>query len=389
MDIKRVFLIILDSFGIGEAPDAADFGDRGTDTLRTVSGSPEFYVPNMQKLGLFNIEGVCMGEKCGSPSGAFARLREYSRGKDTTVGHWELAGYISKKPLPTYSNGFPDELISRFERETGRGVLCNKPYSGTQVLLDFGREQIETGKLIVYTSADSVFQIAAHEKYIGLDELYRCCRIAREMLVGEHGVGRVIARAYIGEYPDFIRTANRHDYSLPAPRNTMPNILKNAGFDCIGVGKINDIFAGVGITESYPTTDNSDGMDKIIALARRDFRGLCFINLVEFDSKYGHRNDIDGYAAALADFDRRLGELLLLLRADDLLIITADHGCDPGTQSTDHSREYVPMLAAGETVRPGVNLGTRAFADVGASILDIFSVNAETDGLSFAKEIIF
>ena len=388
MAISRIFLIILDSFGIGAAQDAADFGDVGANTLASCTASPAFDVPNLCRLGLGNIDGVTCLTPVSQPDGAFARLREVSRGKDTTVGHWELAGLVSLRPLPTYPDGFPPDVIREFERRTGRSVLCNRPYSGTQVILDYGREQIATGSLIVYTSADSVFQIAAHETYIGLDELYRCCRIARELLTGEHGVGRVIARPYTGEYPNFTRTANRHDFSLVPPGPTMPRALAAAGFDVIGVGKIHDIFAGYGITETHPVTSNADGMAKVLALAEQNFHGLCFVNLVDFDSRYGHRRDRDGYAAALTDFDRALGELLPRLGADDLLLISADHGCDPGFTGTDHTREYVPMLAAGATIRAGVNLGTRAFADLGATVLDIFGVQGKIAGESFAMELL-
>lgn len=389
MDIKRVFLVVLDSFGIGEMPDADKFGDAGSNTLKTVSKSDKFEAPNLKKLGLFNIEGVICGEKEASPAGSFARMAEKSSGKDTTTGHWEMAGLISEKPMPTYPNGFPEEIIREFEKRTGRGVLCNKPYSGTDVIRDYGREQIETGKLIVYTSADSVFQIAAHEKYIGLDELYRCCEIAREMLKGEHGVGRVIARPYIGEYPDFVRTSNRHDYSLVPPKTTMLRALAEAGYDVIGVGKIYDIFAGDGVTKKFKTSGNAEGISDTIELLKQDFTGLCFVNLVDFDMLYGHRNNIDGYANAISEFDKGLKDIMSSMKDDDILIITADHGCDPGTQSTDHSREYVMMLAYGKHIKPGVDLKTRdSFADIGASILEIFGVKADIAGKSFAKEVL-
>ena len=388
MAIHRVFVLILDSFGIGAAPDAADFGDEGANTLASCAASPALDIPNLRRLGLGNIDGVTCLDREMRPEGAFARLQELSRGKDTTVGHWELAGLISPRPLPTYPDGFPPEVIREFERRTGRGVLCNRPYSGTQVILDYGREQIETGKLIVYTSADSVFQIAAHETYIGLEELYRCCRIARELLQGEHGVGRVIARPYVGEYPNFTRTANRHDFSLVPPGPTMPRALAAAGFDVLGVGKISDIFAGDGITETYPITSNDDGMERTLALAEKEFHGLCFVNLVDFDSRYGHRRDRDGYAAALSSFDCALGRLLPRLRADDLLLISADHGCDPGFTGTDHTREYVPLLAFGNAVRAGVNFGTRAFSDLGATVLDLFGVEGGIAGKSFAAELL-
>lgn len=383
---KRAFLIVLDSLGIGEMPDAAFWNDEGSHTLNAIKKSSEFFCPNLTKMGLFNIDGLSGGTD--SPRTCYARMKELSRGKDTTIGHWEIAGIYSPNPLPTYPEGFPKSIIDKFEKRTGRGVLCNRPYSGTDVIRDFGEEHLKSGKLIVYTSADSVFQIAAHEDLIPVEELYKYCEIAREILTGEHGVGRIIARPFAGEYP-FARTSRRHDYSLQPPAQTVPDILKAKGLDVISVGKIYDIFAGRGFTESHPTTNNEDGMDKALQIAKRDFCGLCFVNLVDFDMVYGHRNDVDGYARALTAFDRRLDELLKLLKADDLLIITADHGCDPSTPSTDHSREYTPMLAYGEKLKKGKNLGTReSFADIGATVLEWFGV--PTDGIygtSFLKEI--
>lgn len=384
---KRTFLIVLDSVGIGEMPDAGKWGDEGSNTLGAIRNHPEFSCPNLEKMGLFNIDGV--GGKTVSTRTCYARMRESSRGKDTTIGHWEIAGIYSANPLPTYPNGFPEEVIGAFEKATGRGTLCNLPYSGTEVIKDYGEEHIRTGKLIVYTSADSVFQIAAHEDVVPVGELYRYCKIAREILQGEHGVGRVIARPFEGEYP-FRRTPRRHDYSLTPPGKTMPSILKEHGFDTISVGKIYDIFAGEGFTESYPTVNNQDGMDKTLVAANRDFSGLCFVNLVDFDMVYGHRNDVAGYARAMTEFDRRLGELLPLLKEDDLLIITADHGCDPSTPSTDHSREYVPMIAYGKKLKEGVNLGTReSFADIGSTVLEWHGLSSdEIYGRSFLKEIL-
>lgn len=383
---KRAFLIVLDSVGIGEMPDAADWGDEGSNTLGAIRNHPDFSCPNLEKFGLFNIDGV--GGKIDSPRTCYARMAESSRGKDTTIGHWEIAGVYSPKPLPTYPNGFPKEVIDEFERLTGRGTLCNLPYSGTEVIKEYGEEHLKTGKLIVYTSADSVFQIAAHEQLVPIEELYRYCEIARDLLQGEHGVGRIIARPFTGEYP-FSRTPRRHDYSLTPPSLTVPQLMKDKGFDVISVGKIFDIFAGQGFTESHPTVNNEDGMDKTLSIALRDFNGLCFINLVDFDMVYGHRNDVAGYARALSAFDKRLGELLPLLREDDLLIITADHGCDPATPSTDHSREYTPMLAYGKKLKEGVNLGTRnSFADIGATILQWFDLPTDVIfGEGFLKEI--
>ena len=384
---KRAFLIVLDSVGIGEMPDAADWGDEGSNTLKAIRNHPNFSCPNLTEMGLFSIDGI--DEKIPSSRTCYARMREASKGKDTTIGHWEIAGIYSPRPLPTYPNGFPQSLLDEFEKRTGRGVLCNKPYSGTEVIKDYGEEHLRTGKLIVYTSADSVFQIAAHEELIPVEELYRYCEIAREMLQGEHGVGRVIARPFTGEYP-FKRTPRRHDYSLIPPSATLPSIMKEEGYDVISVGKIFDIFAGQGFTESYPTVNNQDGMDKTMGIANRDFNGLCFVNLVDFDMVFGHRNDVAGYARALTEFDARLGELLPLLKEDDLLIITADHGCDPATPSTDHSREYTPMIAYGKRVKAGVNLGTReSFADIGATVLEWFGISTErVYGKSFLKEIV-
>jgi len=365
-------MIVLDSLGIGEMSDAADFGDAGSNTLCSIS--PYLDVPNLSKLGLFNIDGIDFGTPVKSPKAAYGRLSEKSHGKDTTVGHWELCGLVSDSPLPTYPNGFPDDLIASFEAECGHKVICNKPYSGTQVIYDYGREHIETGALIVYTSADSVFQIAAHEEHFGLDELYRCCEIARKMLTGKHSVGRVIARPFVGEFPNYTRTSNRHDYSIAPPEKTLLDFISGKGLDVISIGKIVDIFAGSGITRSMRTTSNSDGMDKLAEVMNEEFAGLCFVNLVDFDASYGHRNDVKGYADALNEFDRRLGEILPRLDMDDALIITADHGCDPATESTDHSREYVPILIYGAQI-PADALGTRdGFAHAGASAAHMLGI---------------
>ena len=384
---KRVVLFGLDSVGVGAMPDAAEWGDEGSNTLAAIRSHPDFHCPNLEKFGLFAVDGF--GEKSASINTCYARMTETSKGKDTTIGHWEIAGIHSPKPLPTYPNGFPKEVIEEFERRTGRGVLCNKPYSGTDVIRDYGKEHIKTGKLIVYTSADSVFQIAAHESCVPVEELYRYCKIAREIMQGEHGVGRIIARPFEGEYP-FKRTTRRHDYSLEPPAKTVPVLLKEAGFDSISVGKIYDIFAGQGFTESYPTSGNEDGVNKTVEIAKREFNGLCFINLVDFDMVYGHRNDVGGYARALSAFDRRLPEIVSLLKEEDLLIVTADHGCDPSTASTDHSREYTPMLAYGAKLKKGKNLGTRkSFADIGATVLEWFGLSAsDVAGESFLKEIV-
>lgn len=383
---KRLFLIVLDSFGIGEEPDAHLWHDEGSNTLGAIRESKYFNCPNLEKLGLFNIDGVEGGVK--APLAAYARMQEASMGKDTTIGHWEIAGIISPQPLPTYPNGFPKEVIEKFEALTGRKTLCNMPYSGTEVIKDYGEESMKTGKLIIYTSADSVFQIAAHEDVVPIEELYKICEIARELLQGEHGVGRVIARPFEGEYP-FKRTPRRHDYSLIPPKNTMLDLLSKAGFATISVGKIYDIFAGKSVSQSNRTTSNADGMQKTMQMLDNDFEGLCFTNLVDFDMVYGHRNDIDGYAKAMTEFDTWLGEFLPKLGENDLLLITADHGCDPKTPSTDHSREYVPMLLYGKNVKP-VNLSTRkTFSDISATVLEYFGVDQEdTQGTSFLKEVL-
>ena len=360
--MKRVFLVVLDSVGIGELPDAKESNDEGSHTLYAGSKSKHFNMPNMERLGLFNIVGV--KEKFTKSEGeeiyeaSIARLAEKSKGKDTTTGHWEIAGIISNKAFPTYPNGFPKEIIDEFEQKTGRKILCNLPYSGTDVILKYGREHVETGALIVYTSADSVFQIAAHEEIVPINELYRYCETAREILQGEHGVGRVIARPFIGTYPDFSRTPNRHDYSL-APSQTMLDQLVDANIDVLGVGKIYDIFAGKGVTDTVRTKSNEEGIEKLIERLHREFSGLCFVNLVDFDMLYGHRNDIDGYAKALSYFDSQLPRIIDALKDEDILIITADHGCDPSTPSTDHSREYVPMVAYGKKIRKSNDLGDR------------------------------
>ena len=354
---RRVFLIVLDSFGIGAAPDAAAFGDAGANTLSGVSGTGILNLKNLTRLGLGCIDGVTAIPAVPSPLATVARLQERSMGKDTTIGHWEMAGIISENPLPTFPDGFPREILDEFEKAVGRGTLCNLPYSGTEVIRDYGKEHIETGKLIIYTSADSVFQIAAHEEVVPLSELYEICKTARALLKGKYGVGRVIARPFVGTAPDFIRTGNRRDFSLVPTSETMLNKISKRGLDVIGVGKIGDIFAMSGITETYPTHSNDEGMKKAEELFNRDFNGLCFVNLVDFDMKYGHRQDAVGYANALNSFDCWLDVALPLLREDDVLIITADHGCDPTDNSTDHTREYVPFIMTGNGIK-AENLGT-------------------------------
>lgn len=385
---KRVFLIVLDSFGIGEMPDANVFKDNGANTLKSVSKSEKLYVPTLERFGLFNIDGVDFLDSYSDPIAAQCRLAELSNGKDTTIGHWEISGIVSETPLPTYPNGFPLEIIREFSEKTGRGVICNKPYSGTEVIKDYGKAHIDTGDLIVYTSADSVFQIAAHEEIVPLEQLYSYCRTARSILNGEHGVGRVIARPFIGKNGNYMRTSNRHDFSLSPPSETMLDYISKNNMNVIAVGKINDIFAGRGITESHYTKNNADGMHKASEFLNNDFNGLCFINLVDFDMVYGHRNDVDGYADALSEFDIWLNDFYKNLSDNDLLIITADHGCDPGfVTSTDHTREYVPLLVYGKYIKP-INLGTRnGFCDISKTICDYLGIDNTLRGNSFLGEI--
>ena len=388
MDVKRVFLIVLDSFGAGEAPDAAAFGDTGSNTLRSVSSSPEFYAPNLTRLGLFSIEGTGCEKPDVKPRGVYGKCREVSAGKDTVTGHWEISGVISDKPMPTYPDGFPESVLAQIEKATGIGTLCNKPYSGTEVIKAYGREQAETGKMIVYTSADSVYQAAAHTDVIPLDKLYAYCRTARRILSGKNAVGRVIARPFVGEYPDYQRTSDRHDFALEPTGTTMLDVLKAAGLETVSIGKISDIFAGRGVTERIPTVSNADGMKKTDAVSERDFNGLCFVNLVDFDSKYGHRNDVSGYARAISEFDLWLGDFMKKLLDDDLLMITADHGCDPATPSTDHSREYIPLLVYANGLIPK-NIGTRStYADIGKTILSLFRLDNTLPGEDFSRDLV-
>ncbi len=386
--MKRVFLIVLDSFGIGALPDADAFGDLGANTLGSCTKSPFLQIPNLLKAGLGSIDGVDHLPKT-APTGAVARLIEQSMGKDTTIGHWELAGIVSEQPLPTYPQGFPEEILGPFRQATGRGVLANAPWSGTEVIQRYGDEHVQTGDLIVYTSADSVFQVAAHEDVVPVETLYEYCKIARKLLTGKHGVGRVIARPFVGASGNYTRTANRHDFSLEPPCATLLDAVKAAGLDSIGVGKIYDIFAGSGLTEKVYNKSNTDGMKHALSYAKKDFSGLCFVNLVDFDMLFGHRRDIDGYAKALSEFDAWLPEFLAELGEDDMVMITADHGCDPGyTATTDHTREYVPLIVLGKKIRP-VNLGTRkSFADVAATCAELLGVSLDTPGKSFAKEIL-
>ncbi len=353
--IKRVFLFVLDSCGIGEAPDASDFGDEGCNTIKSISKSKEFNISTLKELGYTHICGLSFLGK-GTLKSKVARLQEKSKGKDTTIGHWEIAGVVSQKPLPTFPNGFPEAFLKDFSQKTGRGILCNKTYSGTEVIKDYGEEHLKTGNLIVYTSADSVFQIAAHESVVSPEKLYKYCKTARELLTGDLGVGRVIARPFEGVFP-FKRTSRRHDFSIVPPQETMLDHLKSNGLDVIGLGKIHDIFAGQGITEYVFTKDNRDGMAKATEYQKKTFNGLCFINLVDFDMVYGHRRDVDGYARAFSKFDSWLNDFIENMSPTDALIITADHGCDPCFKGTDHTREYVPFLLYSKNITPE-NLGT-------------------------------
>ncbi len=379
---------MLDSLGIGGMPDAADYGDEGSNTLRSLTLSGELSVPNLRSLGLFNIPAAgLLSMATDAPCGAYGALSELSRGKDTTVGHWEIAGIVSPRPLPTYPNGFPASLLDEFSRITGRGWLCNLPYSGTEVIRDYGEEHLKTGKLIIYTSADSVFQIAAHEEIVPPETLYEYCAAARRLLCGKNGVGRVIARPFEGGPGNFVRTANRRDFSIQPPGTTILDAVKDAGMDVISVGKIRDIFAGRGITEAVITHGNAEGEKALTELAKRDFNGLCFVNLVDFDMLYGHRNDVDGYAAALTRFDRTLGELLPLIGEDDVLLLTADHGCDPATPSTDHSRERVFLLAYGKRIIPA-DIGIRSsFSDIAATIAESLGCINPGPGTGFLSAI--
>ena len=381
--MSRVFLFVLDSCGCGAAPDASAFGDEGVNTLLSISRSPFFSAENAKRLGLGNIPGLEFLGGAASPAASAGRMQELSAGKDTTIGHWELAGIVSGKPLPTYPNGFPEEVISAFSRETGRQVLCNLPYSGTDVIRDYGEESLRTGGLIVYTSADSVFQIAAHEAAVDPETLYGYCRAARRLLQGRHGVGRVIARPFAGEAPDFYRTPRRRDFSIAPPSPTILDAVAAAGQTVYAVGKISDIFAGQGVTKAVLTHGNNAGMSAAEAALSETFDGLCFINLVDFDMLYGHRRDVDGYAKAFAAFDAFLPGFIENMGKDDLLMITADHGCDPAyTRSTDHTREYVPLLVYGKTNVPA-DLGTlEGFSHIAATASDFLGIQFDCPGSS-------
>ena len=395
--VKRVILIVLDSMGVGELPDAAEYGDEGSSTLaNTAKAVGGLSLPNMQKLGLGNITAIEGVPPCDEPLGAYGCMTEASKGKDTTTGHWEMTGIYSPRPLPTYLNGFPKELIEEYERRIGRKTLGNYPRSGTVIIQELGEEHIHTGYPIVYTSADSVFQVAAHEEVIPVEELYRICQIAREILVGEHAVGRVIARPFIGEPGNFTRTERRKDFSILPPEPTLLDRLVAAGHPVMGVGKIEDIFAHRGLSQSVHSPNNMACVDQTLAFLNEEWRmeneerrGLIFTNLVDFDMLWGHRNNPQGYAGGLEDFDRRLPEIMEAMTAQDILFLTADHGNDPTTPSTDHSREYVPLLACGRMVKSGVDLGTReTFADLGATVAELLGIEPLPFGTSFAEEIL-
>ena len=387
--MKRVFLIVLDSCGAGAMPDSESFGDVGVNTLRSCAASGKLHIPNMRAYGLGNIDGLDFLGAVDAPLGAYGKLAEKSMGKDTTIGHWELAGIVSPEPLPTYPNGFPEEVLEPFRQATGRGTLANAPWSGTAVIDAYGDEHVKTGDLIVYTSADSVFQIAAHEEVVPIEQLYEYCKIARAMLKGKHGVGRVIARPFVGTSGAYKRTSNRHDYSLEPPKDTLLDVLKAKGLDSIGVGKIYDIFAGRGTTEHVYNTSNANGMEHTMDYAKQDFHGLCFVNLVDFDMLYGHRRNVDGYVQALNEFDAWLPEFLAELGDEDVVMITADHGCDPGyAATTDHTREYVPLLVIGKGIKP-VNFGTRlGFDHVSATVADMLDVSMEISAGSLTPQIL-
>ncbi|HNZ82251.1 MAG TPA: phosphopentomutase [Sedimentibacter sp.] len=388
--MRKVVLIVLDSVGAGELPDAADYGDEGSNTLKNIYRHAEnFSLPNLEKLGILNIDGFEDLKSSDSYLGSVAKCGQKSKGKDTTTGHWEISGLVLEKPFPTYPEGFPKTLILEFEKRTGRKVIGNYPASGTEIIKELGRNHVETGNLIVYTSADSVFQIAAHEDVVPLEELYSICRKAREMLKGEHGVGRVIARPFIGEDGNYTRTGNRKDFSLEPYRDTMLDLLKNTGREVYAIGKIEDIFVNKGITRSNHTTNNEEGIEATIQAVKEDFEGLIFTNLVDFDMVYGHRNNVQGYADALMYFDKKLHEIIAALNDEDVLIITADHGCDPTTESTDHSREYIPLIFYGKNIKANNNLGILdSFASIGKTVLDIFDVENDLEGKSVKSRIL-
>lgn len=392
--MKRAIIIVLDSVGIGELPDAADFGDVGSNTLVNIKKArPETSLPNMAALGLGNIQGedIHLLGKVDAPKGCYCKMAEKSIGKDTTTGHWEIAGIVTANPFPTYTEtGFPKEIMDAFEAAIGTKTLGNYSASGTEIIKELGEEHMKTGYPIVYTSADSVFQIAAHEEIIPLDRLYEICGIARKILTGEHGVARVIARPFVGTPAEgFTRTKNRKDFSLEPTGVTILDLAKEKGMEVVAIGKIEDIFEHRGMTKTDHTTNNADGIEKTIQYMKEEFEGILFTNLVDTDMVYGHRNDVEGYAGALEYFDGKLPEIMAQLKEDDILIVTADHGCDPTTPSTDHSREYVPVLICGEKVKEGVDLGIRkGFTDLGQTVADYLGLDAAFDAESFLQDIL-
>lgn len=387
--IERVIWVVLDSVGCGELPDANQFGDVGSHTLLHTLEQTGIELKNLRRLGLFNIEGIKYGPMEENPLGSYGKCNEVSQGKDTTVGHWEMTGATSQKPLPTYPNGFPDDLIQVFEEITQKKVIANKPASGTAILDELGETHMKTGDLIVYTSADSVFQIAAHEEIVPIEKLYEYCEMARKLLKDEHGVARVIARPFIGVPGTFKRTANRRDFSLSPPKETVLDAIKAKDLDVIGIGKIEDIFNGKGITLASHTKSNMDGVDQTLEYMKQNNKGLIFTNLVEFDSSWGHRNDVEGYANGLLAFDNRLSEIMSQMRDSDVLILNADHGCDPTFPGTDHTREYIPLIIYGKELKSGVNLGIRkSFADIGATVAELLGLGPIEEGTSFIDDMI-
>ncbi len=388
--VERVILIVLDSVGVGELPDAADYGDAGSNTLCNISREVGgLRIDNMISLGMGNIDGMRDIDRTANPEACYGKLAEKSKGKDTVTGHWEISGIILEKPLRTFPEGFPEDIIREFEEKSGTKVIGNKVASGTEIIKELGEEHKRTGYPIVYTSADSVFQIAANEEVIPLDKLYEMCRIAREMFTGDRTIGRIIARPFIVKDGEYIRTANRKDFAMDAPSSTMLDLLKAAGLEVSAVGKIEDIFNKKGITRAVHIKNNSDGVDKTLEYMKTSGKGLIFTNLVDFDMVYGHRNNVKGYAQALVEFDEKLTEIIGLMKEDDVLIITADHGCDPVSASTDHSREYIPLIVYGKGIRKGVNLGTReCFCDIGKTVLDFFGIENGIHGKSFSREVL-
>jgi phosphopentomutase len=388
--MKRVIIIVLDSAGMGELPDATKYGDVGSNTLGNIAAAIEgFSLPNLEKLGLGNIEGSRGYKAAAVPTGCYGRMAERSAGKDTTTGHWEMSGIILEKPFPLYPNGFPEEVVKQIEDSIGTKTIGNYAASGTEIIKQLGQQHVKTGYPIIYTSADSVLQIAAHEDVIPIERLYEICQIARNILTGKHAVGRVIARPFTGPEGNYSRTDRRHDFSLEPVRKTILEYIAEKGLEVKAVGKIKDIFAGKGITDAVHIHNNMDGVDKTLEYMKQRFDGLIFTNLVDFDMLFGHRNNVSGYAGALSEFDARVPELLAALDEKDILMFTADHGCDPTTSSTDHSREYVPLLVYGKELRQGVNLGTRStFADIAQTLSEIFSISTDFKATSYYSEIL-